>query len=203
MSVPESKLIFFWAGWRDSGGTRQEWRWSGRWNFPCLTLWKSVGRLRKGERGGHKLKQKKQKPHALVATWASTHFLISVVGVQVLQRCRHQAFGNLTVQEGQWLSRLQIHAGLDLVLIIALFLLPLGPLAVLLCDACLNCFEGLAAEGAEALWTWWYKQLCHLFILLLQSERRASKVRKAWWGERRGTGGERGPWWGIKNLPFR
>lgn len=42
MSVPESKLIFFWVGWRDSGGTRQERRWSGRWNFPCLTLWKSV-----------------------------------------------------------------------------------------------------------------------------------------------------------------
>lgn len=44
MSGSKSVLIFFWEGWRDSGGTRQEQRWSGRCNYLCSTLWKSEKR---------------------------------------------------------------------------------------------------------------------------------------------------------------
>lgn len=44
MSGSKSLLIFFWEGWRDSRGTRQGRRWSGRCNYLCLILWKSEKR---------------------------------------------------------------------------------------------------------------------------------------------------------------
>lgn len=104
-----------------------------------------------------------------------TYFLIVVVRIQVLQRYRHHAFSNVPVHKREWFARLQITAGLELILIIAFFL-SLGLLGVLLCDAFLNGFEGLTTERAEAVWTWWYKQLCHLFILRVL----ASNMKKAW-----------------------
>lgn len=108
-----------------------------------------------------------------------TYFLIIVVRIQVLQRYRHHAFSNVPVNKGERFARLQVTAGLEVILIIAFSLLPLGLLGVLLGDACLNGFEGLTTKGVEAVWTWWYKQLCHLFILHLQNEQLASNMKKA------------------------
>lgn len=107
-----------------------------------------------------------------------TYFLIAVVGIQVLQWCRHQAFRSVPIQKREGGARLQVTTGLGLILIIVFSLLCLGLLGVL-CDTALDGFEGLATKGAEAVWTWWYKQLCHLFILRLQSEQLATNMRKA------------------------
>ena len=76
-----------------------------------------------------------------------TYILITVVGIQVLQRCRHHAFRGIPVQEGEWFACLQVTAGLGRVVIFAFFLLSLGLLGILgllLGDPSLDGFEGLA-----------------------------------------------------------
>lgn len=99
-----------------------------------------------------------------------TYFLVLVVGIQVFQGYRHHAFRNIPVQKWERFARLQVTAGFEHILFAAFCLLSFGLPGFLLGDACLNGFEGLAAEGAEAVWTRWYKQLCHLFILHLGNE---------------------------------
>ena len=111
-------------------------------------------------------------------TFTPTYFLVTVVGIQVFQGYRHHAFRNISVQKRQRFARLQVTAGLELILFATFFLLSFGFPGFLLCDACLNGFEGLPAEGAEAVWTRWYKQLCHLFILHLGNERLSLRQEK-------------------------
>lgn len=109
-----------------------------------------------------------------------TYFLISVVGIQVFQRCWHQARRNVPIQKREWFACLQVTAGPGLIVTIAFSLLCLWFLGIFLSNPSLDGFEGLTTETAETIWTWWFKQLCHLFILHFQGEQLTPNMKKAW-----------------------
>lgn len=103
--------------------------------------------------------------------WEKTEadLLIAVEGVQVLQRSGHQVRRGVPVDEGQRFPCLQVAVGLWTIFIIAVAaaLRPWSP-GLLLGDAPLDGGQRLGDEGAEAVGSGRYKQLCHLVILLLQ-----------------------------------
>lgn len=123
-------------------------------------------------------------------TITQTYFLVVVIGIQVFHGYRHHALRNIPVQKWERFARLQVDAGLELILFAAFCLLSFGLPGFLLGDARLNGFEGLAGEGAEAVWTRRYKQLCHLFILHLQKERLSLRQEKGLWGSERMIGSD-------------
>lgn len=104
-----------------------------------------------------------------------TDLLIAVEGVQVLQRGGHQVGGGVPVDEGERFPRLQVTVGLGPIFVIAVAaaLRPWSP-GLLLGDAPLDGGQRLGDEGAEAVRSGRYKQLCHLVILLLQRAARGS-----------------------------
>lgn len=117
-----------------------------------------------------------------------TDLLTAVVGVQVLQRSGHQVGRDVPVDEGERFPRLQVAVGLRPIFIIAVAatLRPWSP-GLLLGDAPLDGGERLGGEGAEAVRSGRYKQLCHFVILLLQRAARGS----AGTGSCSGKGNER------------
>lgn len=104
-----------------------------------------------------------------------TDLLIAVVRVDVLQRGGHQVGRDIPVDEGERLPRLQVavRRGPILVVTVAAALRPRSP-GLLLGDAPLDGGQRLGDEGAEAVRSGRYKQLCHLVILLLQRAARGS-----------------------------
>lgn len=103
-----------------------------------------------------------------------------VVGIQVLQGGWHQALREV-IEKREGLARLQITARFGLIVVLGFLLCPFGFLGFLLGNPALDGFEGLASEGAHAVWTWWCKEVRHLFILQFQQEQEASYTRKFWW----------------------
>lgn len=104
-----------------------------------------------------------------------TDLLVAVVGVQVLQRSGHHVARDVAIDEGERFPCLQVAVGLRPIFIIAVAatLRPWSP-GLLLGNAPLDGFERLRDEGAEAVRSGRYKQLCHLVILLLQRAARGS-----------------------------
>lgn len=104
-----------------------------------------------------------------------TDLLTAVVGVHVLQRGGHQVRRDVPINEGERFSRFQVTVGLGPIFIIAVAaaLHPWSP-GLLLGDAPLDGGQRLGNEGAEAVRSGRYKQLCHLVILLLQRAARGS-----------------------------
>lgn len=82
---------------------------------------------------------------------------------------------DVPVDEGERLPRLQVAVGLGPIVIVAVAaaLRPRSP-GLLLGDAPLDGGQRLGDEGAEAVRSGRYKQLCHLVILLLQRAARGS-----------------------------
>lgn len=101
--------------------------------------------------------------------------LIAVEGVHVLQRGGHQVGRDVPVDKGQGFPRLQVAVGLGPIFVVAVdaALRPRSP-GLLLGDAPLDGGQRLGDEGAEAVRSGRYKQLCHLVILLLQRAARGS-----------------------------
>lgn len=101
--------------------------------------------------------------------------LIAVVGVNVLQWDGHQVRRDVPIDKGKGFPRLQITVGLRPVFIVAVAAAPCpwSP-GLLLGDAPLNGGQRLGDEGAEAVRSGRFKQLCHLVILLLQRVARGS-----------------------------
>lgn len=102
-----------------------------------------------------------------------TDLLIAVVGVHVLQRGGHQVGRDVPIDEGERFPRLQVTVGLGPIVIVTVALHPWSP-GLLLDDAPLDGGQRLGGEGAEAVRSGRYKQLCHLVILLLQRAARGS-----------------------------
>lgn len=104
-----------------------------------------------------------------------THLLTAIVGVDVLQRGGHQAGRNVPINEGERFPCLHIAVGLGPIFIVAVAaaLHPWSP-GLLLGDAPFDGGQRLGDEGAEAVRSGRYKQLCHLVILLLQREAKCS-----------------------------
>lgn len=105
----------------------------------------------------------------------ASDLLIAVVGVEVLQWSGHQVRRNVSINEGKGFPCLQVTVGAGPIFVdvIAAALHPRST-SLLLGDAPLNGGQRLGDEGAEAVRSGRYKQLCHLVILLLQRAARGS-----------------------------
>lgn len=104
-----------------------------------------------------------------------TDLLIAVEGVHILKWGGHQVGRDVPINEGEGFPRLQIAVGLRPIFIVtvAAALRPWSP-SLLLSDTPLDGGQRLRSEGAEAVRSGRYKQLCHLVILLLQRAARGS-----------------------------
>lgn len=103
----------------------------------------------------------------------TTHFLVQIEWVQILERCGDHSRRNIAVDEGQALPSLQVSVGLLLILVRCVAMTTvrsgLGWLLVLLfIDALLDVSKRLRGEFLEAVWSWRCNKGCgHVFILQL------------------------------------
>lgn len=105
----------------------------------------------------------------------NTDLLIAVECIQILQGGGDKRGRDVPVDEGERFPRLQVTVGLGPIFIITVTaaLRPWSP-GLLLGDAPLDGGQRLGDEGAEAVRSGRYKQLCHLVILLLQRAAKGS-----------------------------
>lgn len=103
----------------------------------------------------------------------STHFLVQIERIQVLQGRGGHSIRNIAVDEGKALPSLQVTVGLLLILVRRVAVTTVRPglgwlLVLLFIDALLDVSERLRGEFLEAVRSWGCNKGCgHFFILWL------------------------------------